>query len=399
MLTLGSRILVVDDEPTNRDILERRLAKLGYLVFTAADGRQCLDYLADQEYDLVLLDIMMPVLDGMATLREIRSRFAAGRLPVIMTTARDGTEDIVDALRAGANDYVTKPIDFPVLQARLDTHLRLKQTTADLELAYQRIKREIDTAARIQRAQIPASALVHHGLRCCCRYLPCEELAGDILDYYVLSPDQVALYLLDVSGHGAGAALLSSGLSRLLAAGSWGYSVVGGSGSTAGQARRRSDDHPAPPKEVLARLNRRFPMDYENSQFFTILYAIVEPQRGVLRYASAGHPGPLIIRRDGGNVERAGSTGLPVGVIQETSFAEKELHINRGDKVLFFSDGVVEASDRQRRLFGYERLIGLLAGAGDQDMENIMDQVIREVQDWSDGSPQDDITLLGLEYE
>ena len=143
-----SRILVVDDELVNRDILARRLTSRGYLVESATDGQRALDLLSGERYDLVLLDIMMPVMDGLTALKKLRLSFSAAQLPVIMATARDGSEDVVAALGAGSNDYVTKPIDFPVLLARMDTQLRLKKATEELAASYERIKREIEAAAR-----------------------------------------------------------------------------------------------------------------------------------------------------------------------------------------------------------------------------------------------------------
>ncbi len=391
-----SRILVVDDELVNRDILARRLTSRGYLVETATDGQRGLDLLRGERYDLVLLDIMMPVMDGLTALQKLRLNFSAARLPVIMTTARDGSEDVVAALGAGANDYVTKPIDFPVLLARMDTQLRLKKATEELAAAYERIKREIEAAARIQRAQIPTGALESNGLRCLCRYLPCDELAGDILNYFPVSHEQVAVYLLDVSGHGAGAALLSSGLSRLLSTPMVEFSLSRREESDGRQ--RRQADQPDSPAVILARLNRRFPIDPQTSQFFTIIYAVVDPRKRLLRYASAGHPGVLLL--DGaGATSYEGSTGLPVGIVEEAGFVERELQLSPGSRALFFSDGVIEARNHQEKQFGIERLAALLEESRGQSLESVLDKVIGAVQEWSDNKLQDDVSLVGLELD
>jgi len=123
----GGRLLIVDDSETNRDMLARRLERRGYLLATAAHGQEALEMIADTHFDLILLDVMMPGMSGLDVLKCLRGRAGLNELPVIMATARDRSEDIVEALNLGANDYVTKPIDFPVLLARIQTQISLKR--------------------------------------------------------------------------------------------------------------------------------------------------------------------------------------------------------------------------------------------------------------------------------
>ncbi len=119
------QILVVDDNEMNRDMLSRRLLRIGHNVDTAADGQNALNMLEKKNYDLVLLDVMMPVISGLEVLSTLRKKYSMADLPIIMVTAKDQSEDIVEALKLGANDYVTKPIDFPVANARIQTQLSL----------------------------------------------------------------------------------------------------------------------------------------------------------------------------------------------------------------------------------------------------------------------------------
>src|SRR6266852_5153029 len=135
-------LLVVDDNPMNRDMLARRLTRRGYTVTVAEDGYQALAMIEAQQFDLVLLDIMMPGLSGLDVLKTLRQRYAVADLPVIMATAKDQSEDIVAALQLGANDYVTKPLDFPVVLARAETQLSLKRAMEEIKrLANQLEKR------------------------------------------------------------------------------------------------------------------------------------------------------------------------------------------------------------------------------------------------------------------
>ena len=125
-------LLVVDDNEMNRDLLSRRLMARGFTVAVARDGSEALEMIGAEPFDLVLLDVMMPGLSGFEVLERLRKTLSRSELPVIMVTAKDQSEDIVQALRLGANDYVTKPIDFAVALARTDAHLALKRTTQEV---------------------------------------------------------------------------------------------------------------------------------------------------------------------------------------------------------------------------------------------------------------------------
>ncbi|PYQ49522.1 MAG: adenylate/guanylate cyclase domain-containing response regulator [Acidobacteria bacterium] len=138
----GGTLLVVDDNELNRDMLSRRLRSRGYEVVTAEDGQNALDLVKSRRFDLILLDIMMPVLSGLDVLKVIRATYSVAELPIIMATAKDQGTDVVEALRMGANDYVTKPLDFPVVLARAETQLSLKRAMEEIKrLANQLEKR------------------------------------------------------------------------------------------------------------------------------------------------------------------------------------------------------------------------------------------------------------------
>ena len=230
-------VLVVDDNEMNRDMLSRRLQRKGCDVTVADDGELALELIRDHQFDLVLLDVMMPGLNGLEVLKTLRETHTAIDLPIIMVTALRESEDIVKALTLGANDYVTKPLDFPVVLARVQTQLALKraaeqvqqleralaernqeleQTNSRLETVNGRMSRDLKAAAKIQEAFLPREALHVPGLAFAWTYRPCDELGGDGLNVIPLGGSRVGLYLLDVSGHGVASALLSVTLSRVL---------------------------------------------------------------------------------------------------------------------------------------------------------------------------------------
>ena len=256
----------MDDDESNRDALARRLERRGYAVATARDGADALAQLESVAFDLVLLDVMMPGMSGLEVLERIRLTHPPGDLPVIMATARDQSEDIVRALRRGASDYVTKPLDFPVVLARVQTHLALKRSVeqvkelerrlsrrnAELESANARLlraaertRRDLQAAAR-RAGVVPAAGrrpgrgdALRLGVR------PCEALAGDSLNVCPLGEGHVGVYVLDVTGHGVAAALSAVAVTRAL-------SPAGDPDSLLVGTRRRGDGAAAPPVPLVA---------------------------------------------------------------------------------------------------------------------------------------------------
>ncbi len=401
----SGRLLVVDDNPDNLDMLSRRLRRCGYEVASAEHGRQALEQAGREKFDLVVLDIMMPDMDGFEVLEHLRRTHTVADLPVIMATAKDASDDIVRALELGANDYVTKPLDFRVLLARVRTQLALKHVTRALASANQRMKRDLDAGARVQRALIPASSPAVRGIECAWIFEPCSELGGDTLDVYSLEDGMLGLYLLDVSGHGVPAALLSVTLSRVLSPHGAGLMLqdgaetagrgygVGPRGAVGGPHRTRA----LSPAAVAGRLNARFPMDPATCQYFTILYAVLDVTGRELRYVAAGHPGPIHVSAGGGATVFE-STGLAIGWLPEATFEERTLKLQPGDRVYFYSDGVVEAQGAGDEFYGLERFKELLEHTRCESLQQSLEALRTELGGWCGAAgPSDDVSVLALE--
>ena len=401
-------ILVVDDDESNRESLRRRLVRHGYSVLTAVDGPAALELIAQQPFDLVLLDVMMPGMSGLQVLERVRQNFSQTDLPIIMATAKDQSEDIVSAFNHGANDYVTKPLDFAVVLARVRTQLLLKKSVdqivdlekhlsarnTELESANAKLSEyarrtsvELEAAARVQKTFLPTPSPKFVGSSFAWVYEPCQELAGDSLNILQLDADHVAFYVLDVSGHGVAASLLAFAATRLLSEVGFGDSIV--------MRMRGGVMTPAAPSEVASTLNKRFTVNPESNQYMTLFYAIFNAKTQVLTYVSAGHPGAVHIS---GNkpVSILDGTGLPIGVGE--GYEQQTVRLDHADRVYLYSDGVTESMNPARELFGGKRLMNALEKGRNNSLADSVASLQAELLDWqAGGSTKDDISVLAVE--
>jgi sigma-B regulation protein RsbU (phosphoserine phosphatase) len=396
-------ILVVDDEPMNRDTLARRLKRRGYRVATAANGRDALETLASTHIDLVLLDIMMPDMDGMEVLGEIRNRRSRTQLPVIMATAKDESRDVVEALKNGANDYVTKPLDLEVVLARVGTHILLKRTVERLELARRRLQKELEQAAWIQQSQLPQPSLRLRGCQVAWAYCPCQELGGDFLNVFNLGQDHIGMYLLDVSGHGTPAALLSVAVSRALMPSDDDTCIV----SRPVRPLRKGEPSGlqiTAPADVADRLNRRFGATAGTSQFFTIAFAVLVAESGDLTYTLAGHPRPIHLPADSEGRFLEGG-GQPIGMVAPDDAAsepyeEQTVKLGPGDRVFFYSDGICEAMNARDEMFRPERVLEAVNHSRPLPLQAGVDALLQAAKEWCDGRDfKDDVSILAIQIE
>jgi sigma-B regulation protein RsbU (phosphoserine phosphatase) len=407
-------LLIVDDDEANRDMLSRRLERKGFEVAVAEDGRRAIELVRARSFDLVLLDVVMPGLNGLEVLRELRRGFPATELPVIMATALSESGDIVEALRLGANDYVSKPLDFPVVLARINAQLSLKRAieevvrlerrleqrnqelikvNARLAEANRRMERDLRAAARIQEAFLPRSEPEFPQARFVWYYRPCRELAGDGLNVFALDDRHAGLYVFDVSGHGVASALLSVTVSRVLSPPSDPSSVLrpdaGGGATPAGG--------PVPPAEVASRLNRMFPFDEATEQFFTMVYGVLDVETGAFRYVSAGHPGLVRVPAAEACLI-VDSRNVPIGLAMRP-YEESSLAVAPGDRIYLYSDGIPEALDADGRVFGGGRLLESLDRARGEPLGRSVESLIEELGRWTGSAGlRDDVSLVAVEF-
>lgn len=392
------RVLIVDDEPVNRLVLSRMLHLWGHEPVPAADGAQAWEMMQSESFRLVITDWMMPEMDGIELTRRIRSSPLGGYTYVLLLTARSGVEALVEGIEAGADDFVTKPFQRDELRARLRAGERVLQLESDLAehnrrltSAYASARRDLEAAAAMQHALLPAPGLTLAGIRSAWRFLPASLVAGDVFNVHALDEHRASFYLLDVAGHGVPSAMLSFMLSKLLAPG----------GGADGLVKRPVEQAPfwevTPPAELMGELNRRFQNDSETLQYFTMVYGIVDSRRNVITLAQAGHPSPLLLRR-GGAVERIGDSGFPVGMLPNLEWEQHEFPFAPGDRLFLYSDGVTECAGDERAAFGVPRLEELIARLGGEAVDDTVGAIESALREWRQaGEFADDVTLLAIE--
>lgn len=333
---VSGRILIADDDPANRDLLSRRLQRHGYQVSEADGGRAALERLRRERFDLLLLDVLMPDLDGREALEEIKADPALRDLPVIMLSALDQESDIARCIELGADDFVAKPFNPVFLRARIGACLEKKRlrdqerATHQALVASQRLlARELAEAGAYVQSLLPPP--IEAGpVRADWAFRPSAQLGGDAFGYHWIDEDRFAIYLLDVCGHGVGAALLSVSALNVLRSGSL------------------LRTHAEAPAGAVAELNRMFPMEAQNENYFTLWLGVFDRARRRLRCASAGHPPAALSRPDGGWIELR-TSAPPVGAFPDARFAEAEAEVAPGAHLLVFSDGAYEFSDASGR--------------------------------------------------
>jgi sigma-B regulation protein RsbU (phosphoserine phosphatase) len=390
---MPAKVLIVDDTLLNRRILQELLRRDGIETVCAENGAQALEMVVHTRPDLVLLDVMMPELDGFEVCRRLKEDCDSAKVPIVFLSALGEVDDRVRGLSLGAEDYITKPFENAEVLARVRAQLRLRALSRELEernreLLQKQLHLEEDlrAAADIQRALIPRRRDSIPSLRLDWLFEPCTEVGGDIFSAERLDETHAALYLLDVNGHGVPPAMMSMMVAQCLAAGS----------ETVARRTKGSPVEVAGPAEVLASLDREFPLG-RFDRYFTISYLVLDLVTGRLRFSSAGHPSPILVRA-GGDVISLDEGGTIVG-LGDGTYEEGQLHLAAGDRVYLYSDGITEHEHVERGLFGPGRLVDVLAAGAGTDLAAVCASVRAALDGFADGRvPADDLTLLAVEY-
>jgi PAS domain S-box-containing protein len=267
----------------------------------------------------------------------------------------------------------------------------LVKANAELEAAGRAMKRDLEAAEEVQRSLLPVSMPHVPGMKFAFEFRPCTDVGGDCLNVLPLDDRHLAFYILDVSGHGVAAALLSVTLSHMLSSTperSFLYQAC------PDDAKRYCITTPA---EVVARLNRHFTGKPGASRYFTMIYGILDKATAEFRYVSAGHLGPIHISREREfRIQDAG--GLPAGLMAAATYQESSVTLSEGDRLYLCTDGILEAENKDEQAYGLDRLLDILRRNHRAPLEQCLTSVMQSIEEWSDpAGPSDDASMLVIE--
>jgi serine phosphatase RsbU (regulator of sigma subunit) len=383
-MTVPSHVLIVDDNADNRDLLARILTKQGHTFSMATNGQEALAMLAAAHFDLVLLDIMMPVLNGIETLRRIAKDGSIRHIPVIVVSAIDDVENVVSCIELGAEDYLFKPVNKVILNARVSACLE-KKRLRDQEQAYlTHVRQELELGRQIQSDFLPAILPALVGWECAVSFLPAFEVAGDFYDLFMLQETKLCIVIADVCGKGVGAALFMALVRSLMRA----FAEQGhdGTGSILHAAKLTND--------YITKHHRQ----KKSYMFATLFFGVLDTKTGEIDYITAGHYPPLILGNHA-TVRSLELCGPALGITGSATFPIKKSVLEPGEIMFAYTDGVIEAKNENEDLFTQERLLSILQDPV-KNSHALLHAIEKSLKD-HEGTAQssDDITMVAVKRE
>jgi phosphoserine phosphatase RsbU/P len=370
----ASTILVVDDSPTNLQVLVRTLEGTGHRILAAKDGPTALEIARKIQPDLMLLDVMMPGMDGFEVCRVMKAQPDTRNTVVIFLSARGEVADKVSGLELGAIDYITKPIQGEEVLARVAAHLSRQQLEREVRRSRDRLDKELAGAASMQRLLLPRAIPPHASISFGSFYQTSRHAGGDYYDVLPLGDDRFGILVADVSGHGAPAAIVMAMIRAVVHT----YPGV-------------ADDPPA----VLHYINRHFQFLWDTSMYATATYAVLDAARGTMQLASAGHPLPIVAPRGGGITLPTIDTTMCLLWQELTEVPCAEFALAPGDRWVFFTDGITDREAPDGRMFDPEGLSAAVARHSNHTPADMVNAIVGELDAFSSGQePEDDQTLL-----
>ncbi|TAF07024.1 MAG: response regulator [Nostocales cyanobacterium] len=376
------QILVIDDDFSIQILLKRMLEKQGYQVITANNGQEGILQALTCPPALIICDWIMPGLTGLEVCDRIKKDPKLSTTFFILLTSLDSVADRVKGLDAGADDFISKPIEQNELQARVRAGLRLHQLNRDLQTQKLLLETELGEAAEYVKSLLPLPMSTPLDINS--RFIPSRQLGGDCFDYYWLDSEYLALYLLDTAGHGLRATLPSISVLNLL------------------RSRALKELNYYQPSQVLKALNDTFQMNYQNDKYFTIWYGVYNRKNRQLIYASAGHPPAVLVSGKSPTateIKLLKTPGMPVGMFPEAKYVDAVCQIDQFSNLYIFSDGAYEITKSDGTLWSLDSFIQLLVSlqhSVDYQLDYILNYLINLN---SKEAFDDDLSILQIKFD
>lgn len=370
------RILVVDDDKAICEYVTTILERDGMSVVSLTNPLQAEEEVRNGNFHLIILDLMMPKMDGIEVLRRIRK--IDNDVAVVIFTGYPNLESAVATMKLDAVDYITKPFQVEEVVARVETHLALRRLQRNLQEANQRMERELALAAQVQASFMQRTLPDIPGWQLAVTLVPARTTSGDFYDVVPLPAGKLSLLIADVVDKGVGAALYMAMSSALL--------------------RAYTGEHPADPDLVCEAVNARL-LDYATTdQFVTVFLGMLDPDTGMLAYSNAGHNPPIWLRPvEAGQVQLLRNTGLPLGVIDGGAWPAQTIRMAPGDVVVLYTDGVTDAQSVDGDFYDLSRLVEIISGNAGATASEIRDAILDDVLRFThDAAQSDDMAVMVL---
>lgn len=377
------RILIVDDEVIIRELIKAQLSSAGFrAIAVAEDGLIGLQKINDTKPDLIILDIEMPGMNGIDVLKKIRSDPDYDDMPIIVETGHDDKVFRNEVLRVGATDIISKPIDFPLLCLRVQTHLEHRLLFRSLKTYQQRVEQELQAARSMQLQLLPRERDIHtieerYGLRLDWHYQPSSELSGDCWGVHPINDTKFGVFIVDFTGHGVGAAVNTFRLHTVM-----------------------NDLQPdtESPARYLEKLNDQLIDLIPRGQFATINYSIIDVEKNTITYASTGHTSPIMGCSVTNDVFLGNPEGLPLGIKKSVQFEDHEVAMSPDGFLFLYSDALIETPDETGIPLEDDGLVKLVCDSLCQsDEKRPLERLLNTFYARSQVLPNDDVTAIWVQ--
>jgi len=380
------KIIVIDDELDILDLVQISLEADGFEVITASSGKEALAKIRQELPDLILLDLMMPEMDGYEVMNVLQSDKQTRNVPIIMLTALAQSDDKVKGLSEGAYDYITKPFELKELTARVNAVLKREQKAKYInplmsamgdsftEKGVEQLGYHLETATQIQQRLLPKEAPQYENIEITGDLKPSMMVAGDFYDFIPLDDDRLGIAIADVNGKGVPAAMLMVMAQTVL------------------RLVCREEDSPS---AVIKRINDFLAIDTELGVYTTMVYGILDVKSSKFTYSNGGHCPPIRANSQKDSVDFLDKGGLLLGIFDHAEFEEETLTIETGDTLVFYTDGITEAENTSEEMYGMQRLVDFTvknAALGAEELSNKMKNDLIEFTSTSQRS--DDLTIV-----